>query len=110
MYLEPPTAAWAGHAAQHIRVALVAALLRPHERNPRRAYQGSRRQLAPISAPQLLACRWDQFKAVLDERDPEILQAFTSLELTTEGSLHTTGLKGACPTAWFLVSPVAGHT
>lgn len=40
-------------------------------------------------------CSWDEFKALVDEREPKMLKAFTCMEVTTAGDLEQKSIKGA---------------
>ena len=39
-------------------------------------------------------CSWEEFKALVDEREPKMLKAFTSLQVNSAGSLEPKFIKG----------------
>ena len=39
-------------------------------------------------------CSWDEFKAMVDEREPKMLRAFTSMEVNPAGGLEQKSIKG----------------
>ena len=39
--------------------------------------------------------RWDEFQAMLDEREPKMLKAFTAVGMTNKGTLELNEIKGA---------------
>jgi hypothetical protein len=48
-----------------------------------------------------LACSWDDFQAYVDEREPKMLRAFTSLEVNPAGQYDLKHIKSELP-RWVL--------
>lgn len=38
--------------------------------------------------------RWEEFKAHLDEKEPQMLRAFTAMEVNAQGALQVNDIKG----------------
>lgn len=43
----------------------------------------------------IMLCSYDEFKALVDEREPKMLRAFTSMEVNVAGGLEQKSIKGA---------------
>ena len=51
--------------------------------------------MTPQSA---MRCSWEDFQAYVDEREPKMLRAFTSLEVNSDGQYDLKHIKSTAPT------------
>ena len=51
-------------------------------------------QWSRFSVHQSICCSWEEFKGMMDEREPKMLRAFTSLEVNSAGGLEPKSIKG----------------